>query len=493
MSRIFKAKYPKMRVVRDAKGRPVMVERTATKGKNAGTRIKTPQREPLLDAHSNPVYRESSRWTIEYKDAQGRTRRTAGYTDKRATMQRLAEIERQVDRQRAGIIDVSVDHTNAPVEEHIAAWIADLERVNRSPDYIRKVSSRIKRLCKELRWVSLGSITPDGLTRWMGLDIRRGLGERTANHYLETTIAFCNWCVAQRRLERNPVATVAKANVIEPRCVRRAATIEELQRLLQMSGKRSIVYLTAVLTGLRRKELRLLEWRDVLLDSSPPRIALRAATTKSKRADTLPINPELAEALEAHRPGDFRPTDRVFSSIPKSSTFKNDLKRAGIECVVDGGKLDLHALRTTFGTLLATSKVDIREAMELMRHTDMRLTTRVYTDPRLINTHGASAKLPRIQPNDRKSERARATGTDGAPAFTDDAADPRLRMAPCMARSGSSQGIKQSSQDISPRKAAKEKDPERSVLDLSGPFSASCDSDSSLSQNMEAGGIDSPK
>lgn len=359
------------------------------------------------------VTRQAKKWYIEYADATGTTRRVPGYKDKRASEQKAADLERHAERERAGILDVTYEHTQALVAEHIDAWLADLERARRSPEYTRKVASCIDRMRRELRWVKLGSIQPDSVSRWLGLQMQNGLGERTANHYLEAGVAFCNWCVAQRRMERNPLAILPKTQVLEPRCVRRAATLDELRRLLSVAGKRAIVYLTAMLTGFRRKELRLLEWRDVILDDDLPRIELRLATTKSRRADTNPLPPEAAEALREARPATWKPTDRVFRSIPKSSTVQDDLRRAEIEREIDGKKLDLHALRMTFGTLLATSKVDIREAMGLMRHTDIRLTTRVYTDPRLIDTHGAVRKLPQIRGDEPNTDRQVATGTDG--------------------------------------------------------------------------------
>jgi integrase len=42
--------------------------------------------------------------------------------------------------------------------------------------------------------------------------------------------------------------------------------------------------------------------------------------------------------------------------------------------------VDLHAMRTTFGTLLSASGVSPCVAMELMRHNDLKLTMKVYTD-----------------------------------------------------------------------------------------------------------------
>jgi len=117
--------------------------------------------------------------------------------------------------------------------------------------------------------------------------------------------------------------------------------------------------------------------------------------------------------LRKAKPSDAQPVDKVFKSIPTSATFRRDLTRASIPIEVDGKKLEFHALRTTLGTLLATSGASIREAMEQMRHTDVRLTTRIYTDPRLIDMHGAVNRIPRLSAEPETRETQRATGTDG--------------------------------------------------------------------------------
>jgi hypothetical protein len=50
--------------------------------------------------------------------------------------------------------------------------------------------------------------------------------------------------------------------------------------------------------------------------------------------------------------------------------------------------------------------------MELMRHTDIRLTAKVYTDPRLLDMAGAVEKLS--IPDPQRDQAAVATGTTGA-------------------------------------------------------------------------------
>src|SRR5207248_11219916 len=105
-----------------------------------------------------------------------------------------------------------------------------------------------------------------------------------------------------------------------------------------------------------------------------------------------------------------------------------DLVAASIACrvkvdgkwVVDkrddrGRSLDVHALRTTFGTLLSKGGVAPRTAQAAMRHSDIRLTMGVYTDPKLLDVRGALDALPTlaIQGEQARGEVLRATGTAG--------------------------------------------------------------------------------
>jgi len=100
--------------------------------------------------------------------------------------------------------------------------------------------------------------------------------------------------------------------------------------------------------------------------------------------------------------------------IPTYRTLRADLKRVGIALVTDGRSLDFHCLRLTHATMLAVARVSVRESMAQMRHTNCRLTTEVYTDPRLIDLSAAVNKLPRITATGDDREQESATGTDGA-------------------------------------------------------------------------------
>ena len=82
--------------------------------------------------------------------------------------------------------------------------------------------------------------------------------------------------------------------------------------------------------------------------------------------------------------------------IPRMPEFLADLKRAGIqEFDALGHRADFHALRHTLCTGLGRVGVAPRAAMELMRHSDMRLTNMNYTDISQLPLLEALYKLPR--------------------------------------------------------------------------------------------------
>jgi integrase len=94
-----------------------------------------------------------------------------------------------------------------------------------------------------------------------------------------------------------------------------------------------------------------------------------------------------------------RPANRVFV-IPCDliRRFHADCRRAGLDRRDDRDRqIDLHALRTTFGTMLARSGVPMRTAQQLMRHSDIRLIANVYVDPALLHLQGAVEALPAIR------------------------------------------------------------------------------------------------
>ena len=146
---------------------------------------------------------ESKKWAIKYKDADGVYRRRAGYTDRAATEQLKAQIERQVERRDAGIFDSSdqrlAEHARKPIADHLGDYHTHLES-NVSAWHLSETMRRIKAVLGGCNAKFLSDIDATTVERWLNRLAQRGSGSRTRNTYLSSLKAFLNWCVDVGRL-----------------------------------------------------------------------------------------------------------------------------------------------------------------------------------------------------------------------------------------------------------------------------------------------------
>ncbi len=297
------------------------------------------------------------------------------------------------ERLRSGILAPEAQTLAAgkPLREHLSDYINDLRTRNRSREYYRKIEQRVTRLLTDCAWHRLCDINADSFISWRH---DQTLSAKTLNDYQHALCALLAWLKRSRRIPHNPIEDLARVDGRGQRTFeRRAFTDDEATRLLAVSESRRIIYLFALHTGLRKKELRELLWTDLDLDSGF--LHLRAQATKSRRADTLPLTSTLVAALREHRQTS-RNALKVFDSgIPSHHTVQSDLAAASIPRRDDRGhKVDFHALRTTFITNLQVGGVLQRSAMALARHTDPRLTAHTYTDTNALPLVEAVACLP---------------------------------------------------------------------------------------------------
>ncbi len=358
----------------------------------------------------------------KYRDAKGKPVRHAiklsngnGVRDKSVAEAELRKILERVEREAAGMIDPVVESAAMPMRVVLGRYVRHLRRKRRTQRHIKQVLSNIKWVIEQTRMERLANFTEDRVDRALGLLVDRDRSPRTINVYRRCLHAMAEWAVKIARiLERNPVSAVERRNEKEDtRKVRRALLIEQATGLLRECGPRQLFYHVQLWTGLRVGETVALEWQDIHLDGDRPGIKLRAAMTKSRRADELPLHPSLLNALVAAKPPFAQPTDRVFKTAPRLRTFKRDLDRAGIPFEDDQGRtVDRHALRTTFISWLGLYGVDPRAQIVLARHAPQGITLKHYQDFSLLDLWAEIRKLP--GPGDcGQTVHALATGTDG--------------------------------------------------------------------------------
>lgn len=384
----------------DRKAVPAGAERFTRKGKRFArfTDGRGRARTCPLSEGETHILIERRSWYIAYEGPDGRRITVKGYADKEATEQLARDKERLVGRIKAGLATVEMDKLGTSFAEALDLYIADLKAQGRDSMYVYNCHKRLDKLASDCGWATPALVRAGDFIRWRSAN-SPAKGGRTLNQYLETLRTFLGWCVTNRFVEGAPLAGVGKADESDKRRRRRGLPAEWLARLLAAAPPyRRLVYLMAMKTGLRKDELRQLQWGDVTLTGPRPCILFRGTCNKARREDMVPLDDEVALALAAHKPKDAKASDRVFlEGMPKLATYQRDLDRAGIPYRDEQGRqADFHALRMSYNMLLAREGVSVRAAMALMRHVDIRLTTKAYQDLNLLDLHGEVNKLPRL-------------------------------------------------------------------------------------------------
>ena len=376
---------------------------------------------------------EKGWYTIVYRDRNGR-RRSKGTktTDKRVAARIAAKLEGDEALRREGIIDARTDRFSSegrrPLADHVEEYLNHCRNEGQSEKHLVEKVRHLKRLQENADIKCLAELTPEVLEQHLTYLEDKGLSARSINFCRQVVLAFANWCVKRGRLESNTLQSVARRDETKDRRhKRRPLTDDEMSRLLAVAeaGGRKAWYMVAALAGLRRSDLQRLTWGDI--DFMNMSITIRGG--KSKRTDTIPLHPQLADELRRCKPTHVLPRARVFPTSVTNLTTQKDFYRAGMGWREeyrdkkgkkyyryytedsDGWVIDLHALRTTLGTTLAREGVPPQLAQRIMRHQDFRTTLKHYTVLGLSDTARGMEKVPAIRPHDQSIELDIATGT----------------------------------------------------------------------------------
>jgi integrase len=231
--------------------------------------------------------------------------------DKTAAQAVLADLERQAETVRAGLITPAeartAEHLGKPIGEHVDACITSLEASGASLKHVAESHRVIEAVLAGCGFVTLAGLERSAVERWLNARRQAKASARTRNVDLIRLISFANWCVANGRLMANPFKGIVRADEkADPRRKRRAMTEAELARLLEVAHRRplldaltvrrvkrkgeayanvrpevldalealgrerALIYKTLVLTGLRKGELASLTVSQLNHDGAVP-------------------------------------------------------------------------------------------------------------------------------------------------------------------------------------------------------------------------------
>ena len=193
----------------------------------------------------------------------------------------LNERVRQVEREKAGLVDPTDEQRKRPLKEHLAEFKVFQRNKGVTEKQAKESTSQVEKMMAACKWKLISDISATDALEFLGQLRARGRSAQTSNHYLKSAKTFTRWLVRNRRAPTDALAHLSKLNVnSDRRHDRRALCEEEFRRLLDAArnGKRIesipgadrvMMYTLASWTGFRKGEIGSLTLRSLDLDGDP--------------------------------------------------------------------------------------------------------------------------------------------------------------------------------------------------------------------------------
>jgi integrase len=361
-------------------------------------------------------------WRIKYRDADGRQvmetvgRESEGFTRRDAESElrlRLVRVERQGWRKPAALTFAAF----------AGKWFEEgAARRRWKPSTVAQYASVRGRLIAALGPRPLASIRPRDVAAYVA-EKSGELGASTVGRDLAVLHAIFRTAKREELVDSNPAEAAERPKL--PRRRWRILEPVEVQRLARAfdDAQARCVFLTLVLTGLRRSELQALRWADVDLLEGVLRVR-DSKTDEGIRSIALPRL--LAEELAEHwrRSAYQRDGERVFchpetGGVYRAETFKAALEAALAAAGIDAKLRAFHDLRHTAITNDAAAGSSGLAVMAKAGHRSMN-TTRTYLHLAGVVFRDEASALERrmlglpVEPSTHLSE-PQAAGEVGTP------------------------------------------------------------------------------
>ena len=320
-------------------------------------------------------------WRIKYADADGKQvmetvgAERDGVTRKRAESElrdRLVKVEKGRWRKPPPLTFRTASADWRLEQEVEKQW---------KPRTIAQYRSILARLNEWFEETRLAAIRPSDIVAYKAAMLE-GYSGASVSRDLSILHSVFAWAVVTERVDRNPVEGVP-----HPRAAQRkgnALRPEQVQALLRGFAEEQdrLVFLTLVLTGLRRSELQSLRWRDVDLIENRLRVVDSKTETGSR---SIALSPALAEQLWQHRrASSYRAdADRVYchpraGTVYRYETFAEALRGAYTAAGMPypKGLRPFHDLRVTSITNDAIAGANPVALMTKAGHSSMATTRR---------------------------------------------------------------------------------------------------------------------
>ncbi|MBM3270618.1 MAG: site-specific integrase [Candidatus Sericytochromatia bacterium] len=329
------------------------------------------------------------------KDDRGRRIRkiirakTKGRTSagKREVMDEMNKVQRNAAAHKTAAIDQQA------LGEFLDGWLENVDKPTIRPStYLIHESSVRLHIKPTIGDIPVAKLTPEDIQRMHRALEANEVSPRNRQIIHSVLSKALDYAGSRRLIEINPIKLTPRPRAAKPEI--KALTPEQATRFLaEVRGQpHETLFVVAVTTAMRQGELFGLQWGDVDLDAGTIIVKRtlqrihgeihlgRPKTGKGRR--NVPL-PELArQALLAHRPGDARPDQWVFTDGAGNPLRKENIARRYLSKRLEAANLPtitFHGLRHTAATLLLYLGEHPKVVQELLGHAEIATTLDIYS------------------------------------------------------------------------------------------------------------------
>jgi integrase len=360
------------------------------------------------------VTEESTHWYAYRRDGTKQTK-VKLYTDRAASLTRLAKMNVALERGDAEMTDPRKEHLTRRAGEHLEEFLPVMRAKGKSEKDKNRKEAILRAFVGTL--TTLADLTHAAVDRYLA-SVTGSTGNK--KKHLSAISVFVTWLRKKDRIADNPLARVDVPSGGKKTKERRALSVPLIQKLLDSARRRplaaftdrygpdvrdevratlerrgrerALVYKTAVYTALRLGEIATLRPCHLELDRKPfPRLVIPGALTKNSQQARLLLVPVFARELAAWIAEIGKGPDDPLFHVPQASAriMQADLKLAGVPYRTSQGDADFHSLRMTANVMLGQAGIPARVRQLFMRHSDIRLTMATYDDESFLDLESA--------------------------------------------------------------------------------------------------------
>jgi integrase len=326
--------------------------------------------------------------------ATGKRKRIVRYVEGRKSDAEELLIKLQVDYKEGNYVEPS----KITVAEWIETWLNTYKKMD-----LRQNTWEIYKINFETHIkpafgaMYLQQLRPEHIQEFYQEKLEEGKSPATIHKLHDIIRGSLKQAVKNKVIIYNPAEVV----ILPKRNKKEISILEKEQRdkfiKILEEDRLGVAFLTLLMTGIRRGELLALTWEDIdfqkktisitkgLVYSTEKGLIIRSPKTeKSKR--TIPISDTLLQYLRRHQTrmleeGNYSKNKPIFCTSNGTYIHPRNLNRKYYELRKKAGieKVNLHALRHTFATMLLEAGVNLKVVQELLGHTRISTTADIYS------------------------------------------------------------------------------------------------------------------